>query len=78
MNHKKKFNHLSRTSAHRKAMLSNMAASLILNKRISTTVPKAKALKVKTITPILAVLYLVTSDRKKPLPNCLAKSHRKS
>ena len=44
MNHKKKFNHLSRTSAHRKAMLSNMAASLILNKRISTTVPKAKAL----------------------------------
>ena len=43
MNHKKKFNHLSRTSAHRKAMLSNMAASLILNKRISTTVPKAKA-----------------------------------
>ena len=83
MNHKKKFNHLSRTSAHRKAMLSNMAASLILNKRISTTVPKAKALKIyveplKTITPILAVLYLVTSDRKKPLPNCLAKSHRKS
>ena len=46
MNHKKKFNHLSRTSAHRKAMLSNMAASLILNKRISTTVPKAKALKI--------------------------------
>ena len=32
MNHKKKFNHLSRTSAHRKAMLSNMAASLILNR----------------------------------------------
>ena len=46
MNHKKKFNHLSRTSAHRKAMLSNMAASLILHKRISTTVPKAKALKI--------------------------------
>ena len=45
MNHKKKFNHLSRTSAHRKALLSNMAASLILHKRISTTVPKAKALK---------------------------------
>ena len=81
MNHKKKFNHLSRTSAHRKAMLSNMAASLILNKRISTTVPKAKALKIYVeplFTPILAVLYLVTSDRKKPLPNCLAKSHRKS
>lgn len=45
MNNKKKFNHLSRTSAHRKALLSNMAASLILHKRISTTVPKAKALK---------------------------------
>ena len=46
MNHKKKFNHLSRTSAHRKAMLSNMAVSLIMHKRISTTVPKAKALKI--------------------------------
>ena len=46
MNHKKKFNHLSRTSAHRKAMLSNMAVSLILHKRITTTVPKAKALKI--------------------------------
>lgn len=45
MNHKKKFNHLSRTSAHRKALLSNMAASLILHKRINTTVAKAKALK---------------------------------
>ena len=32
----------------------------------------------KPMLPILAVLYLVTSDRKKPLPNCLAKSHRKS
>lgn len=46
MNHKKKFNHLSRTSAHRKAMLSNMAISLILHKRINTTVAKAKALKI--------------------------------
>ena len=46
MNHKKKFNHLSRTSAHRKALLSNMAVSLILHKRIRTTVPKAKALKI--------------------------------
>lgn len=45
MNHKKKFNHLSRTSAHRKALLSNMAVSLILHKRINTTVAKAKALK---------------------------------
>lgn len=45
MRHGKKFNHLSRTSSHRKAMLSNMASSLILNKRITTTVAKAKALK---------------------------------
>ncbi|MGA3014818.1 MAG: 50S ribosomal protein L17 [Bacteroidales bacterium] len=45
MRHGKKINHLGRTSAHRKAMLSNMAASLILYKRISTTIAKAKALK---------------------------------
>jgi large subunit ribosomal protein L17 len=45
MRHLKKFNHLSRTSSHRKAMLSNMAASLILHKRITTTVAKAKALR---------------------------------
>ncbi len=46
MRHRKKVNHLGRKSAHRKAMLSNMAASLILHKRINTTVAKAKALKV--------------------------------
>lgn len=46
MRHCKKFNHLNRTSAHRKALLSNMAASLILHKRINTTVAKAKALKI--------------------------------
>jgi len=45
MRHNKKFNHLSRTSAHRKAMLSNMASSLIESKRITTTVAKAKALR---------------------------------
>ena len=45
MRHGKKFNHLSRTSAHRKAMLSNMATSLILHKRINTTLAKAKALR---------------------------------
>jgi large subunit ribosomal protein L17 len=45
MRHLKKFNHLSRTSSHRKAMLSNMAASLILHKRINTTLAKAKALR---------------------------------
>ena len=45
MRHNKKVNHLSRTSSHRKAMLSNMATSLILKKRITTTVAKAKALR---------------------------------
>ena len=47
MRHNKKFNHLGRTSSHRNAMLSNMCSSLILspNKRIFTTVAKAKALK---------------------------------
>ena len=46
MRHNKKFNHLGRKSAHRNAMLSNMASSLILNKRIITTTAKAKALRV--------------------------------
>ncbi len=45
MRHGKKVNHLSRKTAHRKAMLSNMACSLIEHKRINTTVAKAKALK---------------------------------
>lgn len=46
MRHNKKFNHLGRKTAHRGAMLSNMATSLIMHKRIFTTVPKAKALRV--------------------------------
>ena len=46
MRHNKKFNHLSRTAPHRAAMLSNMATSLILHKRITTTLQKAKALRV--------------------------------
>jgi len=45
MRHNKKFNHLGRTSSHRKAMLANMASSLIESKRITTTVAKAKALR---------------------------------
>ncbi|RLD50819.1 MAG: 50S ribosomal protein L17 [Bacteroidetes bacterium] len=45
MRHRKKFNHLGRKTAHRKAMLSNMAISLIEHKRINTTVAKAKALR---------------------------------
>ena len=52
MRHNKKFNHLSRTAEHRKAMLSNMACSLIMHKRIHTTTAKAKALRV-FVEPIL-------------------------
>ena len=46
MRHNKAINHLGRKSGHRKALLANMATSLILHKRIETTVAKAKALKV--------------------------------
>ena len=52
MRHNKKFNHLGRNKAHRDAMLSNMAASLIMHKRISTTLAKAKALRVY-VEPII-------------------------
>ena len=45
MRHNKKFNHLGRTASHRSAMLANMAISLIMHKRITTTLAKAKALK---------------------------------
>jgi len=52
MRHGKKFNHLGRTSAHRKAMLANMACSLILHKRVNTTVAKAKELR-KYVEPLI-------------------------
>lgn len=52
MRHGKKFNHLSRKTAHRKAMLANMACSLIEHKRINTTVAKAKALR-QYVEPII-------------------------
>ncbi len=52
MRHGKKFNHLGRTASHREAMLSNMASSLIINKRINTTLAKAKALR-KYVEPII-------------------------
>ncbi|KAF5076283.1 50S ribosomal protein L17 [anaerobic digester metagenome] len=45
MRHNKKVNHLSRTSSHRKALMANLASSLIMHKRIRTTVAKAKALR---------------------------------
>ena len=52
MRHNKKFNHLSRTASHRGAMLANMAISLIMHKRITTTVAKAKELK-KYVEPLI-------------------------
>lgn len=52
MRHGKKINHLGRKSAHRHALLSNMASSLILHKRITTTLAKAKALK-KYVEPLI-------------------------
>ena len=52
MRHNKKFNHLGRTASHRQAMLANMAVSLIMHKRITTTLAKAKALK-KYVEPLI-------------------------
>ena len=52
MRHNKKFNHLGRTASHRASLLSNMACSLILHKRITTTLAKAKALK-KYVEPLI-------------------------
>ncbi len=52
MRHNKKFNHLGRTASHRASMLANMAVSLIMHKRITTTLAKAKALK-KYVEPLV-------------------------
>jgi len=52
MRHAKRINHLGRTSAHRAAMLSNMASSLIMHKKISTTLAKAKELR-KYVEPLV-------------------------
>ena len=52
MRHNKQFNHLGRTASHRASLLSNMACSLILHKRITTTLAKAKALK-KYVEPLI-------------------------
>ena len=60
MRHGKKFNHLSRTASHRDAMLSNMAISLIMHKRITTTLPKAKELK-KFVEPLLTKAKKLTA-----------------
>lgn len=64
MRHNKKFNHLGRTSSHRKAMLANMASSLILHKRIKTTVAKAKALRIYVEPLITKTKNLTTVEEK--------------
>lgn len=62
MRHNKNFNHLSRKKAHRDALLSNMASSLIMHKRITTTLAKAKALRVY-------VEPLITRSKKDDMQN---------
>ena len=52
MRHNKKFNHLGRTASHRDALLANLSVSLIMHKRITTTLAKAKALK-KYVEPLI-------------------------
>ncbi|NJO02902.1 MAG: 50S ribosomal protein L17 [Bacteroidia bacterium] len=59
MRHGKSINHLGRTSSHRKALLSNMASSLILHKRITTTLAKARALR-KYVEPLITKSKLDT------------------
>jgi len=63
MRHGKKFNHLSRKKGHRKALLKNMAISLIEHKRISTTVAKAKALR-KYVEPLLTRAKKANAEEK--------------
>ena len=58
MRHNKKFNHLGRTKSHREAMLANMATSLIMHKRIFTTLAKAKALRVYVEPPFVGKVWL--------------------
>ena len=64
MRHNKKFNHLGRTASHRDAMLSNMATSLIMHKRISTTTAKAKALK-RDVEPLLTKAKMDTTHSRR-------------
>lgn len=64
MRHNKKFNHLNRTASHRASMLANMANSLIMHKRINTTVAKAKALK-RYIEPLLTKAKLDTTHSRR-------------
>ncbi len=64
MRHNKKFNHLGRKAAHRGAMLSNMACSLIMHKRITTTLAKAKALRMY-VEPLLTKAKVDTTANRR-------------
>jgi len=64
MRHGKKFNHLGRTNTHRKAMLGNMASSLIKHKRITTTLAKAKALR-KYVEPLVTKSKIDTTHSRR-------------
>ncbi|MBQ9285183.1 MAG: 50S ribosomal protein L17 [Bacteroidaceae bacterium] len=74
MRHGKKFNHLSRTASHRDAMLSNMAVSLIMHKRITTTLAKAKALK-KFVEPLLTKAKQDTTNARRVVFSHLQDKH---
>ncbi|MDR1553254.1 MAG: 50S ribosomal protein L17 [Prevotellaceae bacterium] len=64
MRHNKKYNHLSRQAGHRKALLANLASSLIMHKRIETTLAKAKALRVYVEPLITKSKYDTTHSRR--------------
>ena len=86
MRHAKRINHLGRTSAHRAAMLSNMATSLIMHKHIHTTLAKAKELK-KFVEPLIRAARMtpLTQDvwfslpciTNSPSASCSEKFHRR-
>ncbi len=74
MRHNKTINHLGRKSAHRKAMLSNMSSSLIMHKRIKTTVAKAKALK-KYVEPLITKAKEDTTHNRRVVFSYLEDKH---
>jgi len=74
MRHGKKFNHLGRKTAHRSAMLSNMASSLIEHKRITTTVAKAKALRVY-VEPLITKSKENTTHNRRTVFSYLQNKH---
>lgn len=74
MNHNKKLNHLSRTASHRESMMANMSCSLIKHKRITTTLPKAKALK-KYVEPLITKAKNDTTNSRRVVFSYLKDKH---